>query len=195
MNILPATVVVAIVLFLIKEILEQLRKYQGHKRQVDAVKQMLSDEIEKNNYTVGTLRRTLIKIKDEHDKYEITLNMKPSGSLRIEFKEDKESYGPGWPIPNISRTVFDKTYVQLASLDKELFDKAKDAYESLSEAEHVRNSLIDNIEAPHIEGDGFLVSFAEYGIEELVTVYLNLAKLYKECTGRELDKNKLRTFA
>jgi hypothetical protein len=194
-TLLPITVIVAITIFVIKEALEHWRKYQSHQRQILAIKHMLADEIEKNNYTIAALRRTLVQIKEKHDKYEISLNRTPSGSLRIEFKEEVGGYGPSWPIPNVSRVVFDKTFVQLASLDLELFNKAKDAYESISEVEHVRNSLIDHLEEQEWHPKDLLVAFAEYGIDELVDAYINLSKLYKDCTGNDLDKHKLRAFA
>ena len=194
-SLLPATVFVAIAIFFIKEILEQLRKYQIRKREILAIKKMLADEIEKNNYTVSTLRRTLVKIKDENVKYEVSLNRTPSGALRVEFKKEDDDYGSSWPIPTVSRTIFDKIFVQLASLDIELFEFAKNAYESLAEVEHVRNSLIDSLEAQEWHPEGYLEGFAEYGIDELVDSYINLSKLYKECTGLDLDKHKLRSYA
>jgi len=195
-SLLPITVIAAITIFLIKEALELWRKHLEHQRQTIAIKHMLADEIEKNNYTLAILRRTLAKIKEEHEDYNISLDNTPSGSLRIEFREPTETNGTSWPIPNISRSVFNKTFVQLASLNFELFNEAKNAYESISEVEHVRNSLIDHItEEKESRPDGFLVSFAEYGLRELIDAYINLSKLYKSCTGNDLDKNKLRTFA
>ncbi len=194
-SLLPITVIVAITIFLVKEGLEQWRKHQGVQHQILAIKLMLADEIERNNYTLNTLRRTLIKIKDGNEKCEVSLGSTSSGSLRIEFKESADDFGTSWPVPNISRTVFNKTFVQLASLNIELFNEAKNAYESISEIEHVRNSLIDNIDEKEWHPDGFLVAFSEYGIEELVNAYINLSKLYKACTGNELEKNKLRAFA
>jgi len=194
-SLLPITVIVAITIFLVKEGLELWRKHQAHQRQTLAIKHMIADEIEKNNSVLSTLISTLVKIKDEHENFKISLLTTPSGSLRIGFKELTGQNETSWPIPNVSRAVFNKTFVQIASLNSELFKEAKNAYESVSEIEHIRDSLIDHIEDNAWQPDGFMVSFTEYGLEELIDAYLNLSRLYKTCTGNDLDKKKLRTFA
>ena len=194
-TILPITVIVAVVIFLIKEARDLLGNHQNRKRQVLAIKNMLADEIEKNNFTIATLRRTLISIKNNHNINSVSLERTSSGSLRIEFKEAGQESGSGWPIRNVSNVIFDKLYVQLASLDIDLFNKSKDAYESLSEVDHIRSSLIDNIEDHEWPSDSYWESFVDYGLDELADAYVALTILYKECTGNDLDKHKIRAFA
>lgn len=86
-----------------------------------------------------------------------------------------------------------KFLLEIATLDKTLFEIMEPAYDGLAEVDHVRESLL-NID----EGDNlipkydYLAGFAEYALNELEEAEAALAKLYTHCTGRPLTQHRLR---
>jgi len=68
-NWLPATVVVAIVLFLIKELLKLGRKRAERARKRSATKVLLAEELEKHHWALVSMFRILDSLQEAFEKY------------------------------------------------------------------------------------------------------------------------------
>ncbi|RUO29542.1 hypothetical protein [Aliidiomarina soli] len=193
-NLFPITVIAAISLFLIKEMVELYRRIMADKRKSSAIKRLLSSEIEKNNWVIKSLRRHLRSVQDGWHESEFVVVSTHQSGYRIE--EKRNDGGSGYsPLFQVSTTVFDKVVFELPVLDEALFKLAENAYESLAEVKHVSNSLVEHItnKDDHIAHD-FMAGFCEYALEEIDEAYEHLSILYKKCTGKELKSHKLRSY-
>ena len=188
-SILPVSVLAAVVLFIVKEIVEFFKRSSERKRKISAYKILLSEEVEKNLFTLNYLISICHAIGDEHFTG-ISYRRTPSGSEQLAVHVGREGgYGPLW---NVYSSIFDKTVVDLAVIDKKLFEKSKNTYECLAEARHIRNSIIRICEDELF--NEYVKSFPRYGLGVLKVAVDALDILYVECTGRKLDRPKLRSY-
>lgn len=86
-----------------------------------------------------------------------------------------------------------KFILDIATLDKNLFEVMEPAYDGLAELEHIRESLI-NIEdvAAFMEPSSYLEGLADYSVNVIKEVEDALKGLYMHCTGKALTKHRLR---
>ena len=82
--------------------------------------------------------------------------------------------------------------LDVASLDKALFDDLEAAYDSVIEVQHVRESLIRFVESDEEHEKQFLETLPHYGLQEIDDALTALAKLYKTCTGEPLKYIRVR---
>ena len=193
---LPITVIAAIVIFLSKETLEYIRNRRMKLKKLLVFKRMIAEEVEINTAVLSSLYSALTTICDDTANIERTPRIlkTPSGGIRIEFEAHPICFGTGWPLLPLSRTVFDRLYLELAELDPSFFETTARVYSAVAEIKHVRDSLIDHIENNNQTPDGFLASFSEWAQGVLEESRGSLATLYFECTGKTLERGKLRSF-
>jgi hypothetical protein len=189
---LPITVVFAIGLFILKEVLEFIKKNNAQKRKVSAMKKLFSRECEKNFWTVKILRSVLKEIYDGYESHK---------EIHVRFSEYNPSYvfviegedeASGHSISKTHRELMDKNLMETAVLDKLFFKKLEDACDALAELDHVRDSFLNINNTSEEIGDGLLSAFADYGLNELDDIQKSLNELYKYCTGGELKNARLR---
>lgn len=189
----PLTVVTAIVLFVAKEITEAVRRYRGRARKAGAIRTLLIEEMELNNWSMKTLRGILkdIESRPEIDPdVEFFVRIDASGKLHFRHRGSDGSSG-GSAIPDIHRKYFDRFLPELAEVDKRLFEKARKGYEKLSELEHVRTSLIANL-AEEDPDEKHLNGFSSYALCVIDDVEQRMGNLYVYCAGQPFEKARLR---
>ena len=188
-SILPVSVLAAVVLFIVKEIVEFFKRSSERKRKISAYKILLSEELEKNLWTLNYLISVCHAIGDEHFTG-ISYRRTSSGAEQVAVHVGREGdYGPLW---NVYSSVFDKAVVDLAVIDKKLFEKSKTTYECLAEARHIRNSIIRICEDELLHE--YVETFPEYGLGVLREAVNAIDILYVECVGKKLDRPKLRSY-
>ncbi|UVM01981.1 hypothetical protein LOY41_12035 [Pseudomonas atacamensis] len=188
-SILPVSVLAAVVLFIVKEVVEFFKRSSERKRKISAYKILLCEELQKNLWTLNYLTSICHAINDEHFTG-ISYRRTSSGSEQIVVHVGREGeYGPLW---NVYTSIFDKAVVDLAVIDKKLFEKSKVTYECLAEAGHIRNSIIRISEDKLLEE--YVESFPEYALNVLKEAVTALDVLYIECAGKKLDRPKLRSY-
>ncbi|MBX9266813.1 hypothetical protein [Chromobacterium violaceum] len=193
-NALPITVLVAIAIFLLKETLEFVKKNRTESRKIKAYKYILSEELEKNNYIISTLKRSLKDIESDFDEYQISLSKTNEGISLISFTRKQDGGKSTGPLPETHSSVFNKIFVEIAALDEELFNLAAEAYAGIAEVGHVRRSLIDYVVHKDEHPEDILVPFSSYGIEVLDDSHEKICALYRKCTGNELKIHKIRSY-
>jgi hypothetical protein len=183
---LPSTVIVAIILFVIREILEWNRRRRANNRQIEAFKTLLARECELNRWALERLDRALIEMSGQSQaELESDYEIERRTSGKIFFRNDD---GSSWPLPETHSDFMRDNMFAVAALDETLFPLLEAAYDSVIDLTHVRDSLIEYME----EADQHLEAFIDYGRNELADVKAELEKLYLACTGSQLETGRVR---
>lgn len=196
LTLVPITVIAAVLLFVIKEFVEAIRRACADSRKVHALKTLLARECELNLWTIKALRSILIDIPKsdgEHPEIVVRIERRESGSPIARITSADGGLESTRPIPRAHRELMSKYLLDVATLDKKLFQVLEPAYDGIAELEHVRESLVrvhENEEESQMPG--LIGSFAEYALEEICCTEEALASLYRHCTGKPLEKHRLR---
>lgn len=192
-SILPVTVVVAVALFVIKELFEGVRRHLGNRRKKQALRTLLARECELNHWTIKSIRHIVETIREESkDNAQFEFIFPKSGKVLFRVTHKDSEFKSGSNLANTHREVMDKNLLEVATLDKKLYAALQPAYDAIADLEHVRQSLIyyvnpeDNQDKMHLDG------FMNYAFDELEDIFKLLACLYKECTGKSLENHRLR---
>lgn len=195
LSIIPITVISAVFLFILKELVEGIRRYRGELRKKQALRALLARECELNNWTIKSIQHIVEDIRDEsalNNRTQFGFIFPKSGKVLFRVKHPDSGYKSGSSLGEIHREVMNKNLLDVATLDKKLYSVMQPAYDAVAELEHVRQSLIyyvapeDDQDKMHLEG------FTHYALSRLNDVYEKLASLYKECTGKHLETHRLR---
>ena len=183
---LPSTVIVALILFGLREVLEWNRRRRANNRQIRAFKTLLARECELNRWALESLDRALIEMSGQSQAdLEADYEIQRRQSGKIFFCNDD---GSSWPLPETHFDFMRDNMFAVAALDETLFALLEAAYDSVIDLEHVRNSLIEFME----NGNEHLEAFIDYGRNELNDAKQGLEKLYFVCTGSQLDLGRVR---
>jgi hypothetical protein len=190
-NFFSAAVVVAIAIFLTREILEALRRRAANIRKLRAIRTLLAAEIERNNFTLTTLA----DIANEADaalknKGHVSIDREGDGRLRI--KVDRSDGSRSWPVPTVHNAALGQYLLELALLDKILFESALSLSDALAQLEHVRASLVREVMAFTAGRPHNLETFHEYASREIEWAREQLESLYRLCAAKELTTQRVR---
>ena len=188
---LPAAALVAIILFIARETVEFLRRRGADKRKLDAIKILLARECEFNHWTYKRCRDIVETIKDEMKKsreanFKIIFTRFGVEHFRVMRPDGTE--GGGSSVAHVHSDVVDKQLLEVAVLDKDLFPKVERVHNALTTIEHVAEGIVTYIEEDREHLDGF----PDYALRELDSAFKDLQALYLACTGKPLEKHRLR---
>lgn len=192
----PIAVIATVILFVLKESIEAIRRVRSDGRKVHALKMLLARECELNLWTIKALRSILINVpkpNDEHPEIVVRVEKRESGNPIARISSTDGGLESTRGIPRAHRELMSKYLLDVATLDRRLFQVLEPAYDGVAELEHVRESLVRIHEnEKESQMTGFFDSFAEYALEEIDRTEEALASLYRYCTGRPLEKHRLR---
>ncbi|MFP3924611.1 hypothetical protein [Pseudomonas sp. W5-36] len=188
-KILPVTVIAALALFLIKEVIEFFKRRAERQRKITAYKLLLLEELRKNAWTVSSLKDMCSLIS--HPKLtEISYYKSSAGSEKIRFHiSTLPETNTLWPVHT---AVFEKLYVGLAEIDQDLFKDVSELYEKLAEVKHVRDHFINFSEDDEIKP--FIKGLHSYGTDRLEECEIAMDSLCLRITGKPLSERKLRSY-
>ena len=192
-TLLPITVIVAITLFFLKEVIEGLRRWRANVRRGRAFSILLARECELNHWVHKCINEVLVTIKAdiaEEDSAEYTIERRSSGDVFF-----RREYSGGWNVrglPGARTNVMRDMMLEVAALNPTLFNCLEAAYDSAINLSHLRDSLITFIEKNDEDNNEFLSGFIDYGLRELTDVLADLNNLYRECTAEELRNIRVR---
>lgn len=185
------TVLVAISIFIVREVLEAMRRADVNGRRKLAIKTLLAAEIERNNYAVRTLREIISKVDEGlASKEKIEIMRDPNGRSRIKIGIKLGFIS--WQVPHVHQEVLAKNIMDLALLDKFMFELALKTLDQLSELDHLRGSLIEQVTLRSEGQLEHLGSFSSYANRVLDDTHEKLERLYSLCTGRTLAAVRVR---
>lgn len=195
-SVLPITALIAIFIFVCKEVLEFIRRRSGDQRKLQALKALLARECELNLWTIKNLRRIFSEVhtvENENPQISVEVLRTPSGRPFARVISDDEGTELHIGIPKAHRELMSKFLLDVATLDKKLFEVMEPAYDGLAELEHIHESLLNVRDAPEFIGSsGYLEGLAGYALDEIQNVENALSSLYMHCTGKALTKHRLR---
>jgi cellobiose phosphorylase len=185
---IPLTVVVAVLIFLLRELMEAHRRHNTNRRKLTAIKNQLAAECERNNWAIRWLRTAANDVRAAvSDQAEVKIQITAIGTRRLVFpSEDGDSSSP---IPKTYTDILNKYLFEVASLDANLFERMIDAATSLAELDHVLNSLIEHAED---QGQFWLEGWSHYASSEIGDIEEPILYLYECCTGEALIKAIIR---
>jgi len=194
-QLLPATAIIAILIFLVKEYLEGRRRKAADARKVRALKKVLARECQLNYSAIGRLRDTLTAIQESgvtEDATCLSIVKSPTSSYVYTITGSAGSLHGGM-LTGIQREPLLKYLVEIAGLDESFYSKCESALDGLSEADHVFQSLVHGPDKNFPSTpENYFDGLAEYGLRELNDSVVALRELYLFCTGSVLQQGKLR---
>jgi hypothetical protein len=190
-NLLPVTVIGAIILFIVKEILEARRRKKANARKRRAVRRLIADEIERNKWTTEKLRDGIQKIKDSIAYPELIVSVRIGANGEKYFRSEMSGeLHSEFPFGKVHSEALSGNLLELAMIDESVFEEALSASDATKEVEHIINSMIvqlsDEGHLSHLEG------FADYAKAEIADCERTLSNFYKTITGGKLEEHRVR---
>ena len=158
-TILPVAALIAVLLFILKESIEWIRRHNADGRKKKALRLILARECERNHWSINSIRGVLETIKEK-------LTEEPPPTFRFIFpKSGKTLFRVVYPgdemtegsaLAETYQDIFNKYLLDVATLDKTLYEDLQRACDAIAEVEHVRQSLIYYVN-PEIEDDEELI--------------------------------------
>lgn len=190
-GLIPASAVVAIILFFTKEILESKRKKNAKKNEIAALKQILARECELN----WKLKSEIVEICSYFEPYEhngqdcpflLSLELSPSGKTRYYVKGGQEGLSSG-VLSGYRTTIFEKHMLDVVKADATFYQKLESAYETALLLKHLRDSMVDKEETEKlVMVENIMVGFSGYALSEIELNNKHLQDLYEYCSGKKL---------
>lgn len=184
-NLLPIAAVVAIFLFVVKEIFEFCRRSIERGRKRSAIKELISHEVAANYRAFGYLY-SAIRITDEKitPGEKDTIVVQHGGRLLFE-RTHPSQIGTGNPVPSPSMTEFNRLLPTVAEIDKKLYAAIREGYAAIYQLEHLHHSFVDYVLGGEKEKEIF-GGFRQYAWASFDETEKGIWELYVFLTGREL---------
>lgn len=193
---LPITVTVAIALFLVKEMLEILRKRKERQRKTNAAKLLLSQELEKNHWALVSFFRILNDMKEaetEAPRAVFRLHVARNGSEHFRMREEPEDKNEsGSWIATFDTSLYEKHLATLAEYDEALYNVVNETYEEIFELIHHRETLTSFLAGESVAPSDMTRHFLSDMAAEKDDYYNALNKSYRVLTGKDLKEWRLR---
>lgn len=197
-TLIPASALVAICLFIVRESLDIYRKSKNKKNEIRALKSIFSRECQ----LAWNINRQIKRLCEKFVPYEgkssnenpldLIISRTTAGLTRYTVTE----YGnpkSGGTLSKPPVTTFTKHLYDVAKIDDTFYNRVILAYTAVIELEHLYNSLIDNEDTSQLIGiPNIMGGFSSYAIEESEWIEQELKGLYLYCTNEELTKGLLR---
>jgi hypothetical protein len=191
-DVLPVTALVAISIFIIKEIVEAIRRKNADRRKLGAIKLTVAEELQRNAFCHRTLVKLLARMVDESaNEINWSSAKDVEGKVYVLASYKDGSLASRTWLPKTSSLTYQKIYLEAAALDKNLFDTLSKAYDCVSEMEHIRGSMLDYISDREDFFPG-LVEFARWAIESLEDIEAGMQEAHLFCAGNREIPIKLR---
>jgi hypothetical protein len=196
---LPITALVAVLLFLFREILEGKRRKNSNKRKKRAISRLISHDIERDYWALKSTRNCLeeisVQVANPNGRDGLSIRAGPTGEKYFECKRANGSVSSA-PIRKVYTGSLTSNLLLLADLDERLFEATLDAIDTINELDHVINSMVihlsDKERNAQSRSVGFMESFVEYAEEELNDCEKEFKTFYKTLMGNELVDHRVR---
>lgn len=200
-RLLPATVVAAIILFAVKEALEAKRRGKANARKRKAIRRLIADEIERNNWTIKSLRQGLFQIERHliENGSALSILVGALGERYVRREEDGIKVTQ-FPVGKVHTDALSANLMALAEIDETIFDEALEASDAMKELDHVLKSMVEQITnysaakslEEIVEARDLLEGFVEYAREVIEHCDNTFRNFYKNLTGQSLQGHRVR---
>ena len=191
---IPITVYVAIALFFVKELLDFIKKVKAKRRELSAIKVIVSRECKPNLKCLESIEIILNNIKYSQDA-ELTIQIQKQDNSAYLFDYTVE-YGSGsissaMELPPVKKHYIDKFFSDSSLLDPVLFKKITRVIDNLAILEDFSIRLIEVITKKDDKNISFKArvnGFERLYTEKSIEIEEALNDLYFYCTGKELTR-------
>lgn len=188
---------VAIFIFLARELIEIRRTKRNAKYKSDALMHLLARECELNYLTICEISTIVLFVGNYSKstlKTQIGIELKPSGNIFAFIRHPDGYIIFERAIPAVHRNLISNAFIDIATANRKLFEAIGPAYEALIGLEHVRLSLIKELEnstsAANID---VRTDFIAYTQSELQDILHKLDTVYAFCTGTNLESTEIKS--
>jgi hypothetical protein len=188
LTLLPLAAVTAVLLFVLKELLEFFRRRSSDVRRVRALKVILGRECESHFKAVNALRHIFFMISSEVNPrpgFAVSVGCRPSGKRFVRVLNESIGFSEHIELPEVNPEPMSKHFLEVATLDSGLLAVYEPALDGLLELDHYRQLLRDIGDVPESIGEqAALAAAAAHGLPRLDDIWHSLATLYTHCTGQ-----------
>ncbi|CZX82065.1 TPA: hypothetical protein ACOEGY_002201 [Enterobacter bugandensis] len=197
-SLIPLSALVAICLFIIRELLDCYRKSQSKKNEIRALKKIFARECQ----LAWSVCVTIKELCEQFAPYEarpmnecplnFSITRTTAGKTRYAVKEN-DNLSSGGVLNKPSVETFKKHLYDILKLDSSFYKEANSAFSAVIELQHFYESLVDNDDTAQLLGlNSVMYGFSGYAIEEIVWIERDIKGLYQYCTDEELTEGLLR---
>ena len=193
-NWLPPTALVALVVFMARELFDYLKRRGAERRKKEALKLYIARECEFIKWTIDKITYAVEYIHLARFDAR-TLIVERFGSSRYIFAE----YGlngeldRSYVVDVVDLNTFGKYFLDIAAIDDEFFKIYDEAHSAAAVVRHALDSFVKSDIFEKIEGGSrFSNGFSNYAVSELKGAEEVLTRLYQYCTGKEAIPHRLR---
>lgn len=192
----PITVVVAVILFLTREVIDSIKRHRAERREKEAIGSLLSEELERNYWTYKVIFRTLKEVKEYREIFPATtfhFIYRHDGSVlyRCNRNGEYEDFSNGHALVDAHEKIYERVLTEVAKLDGKLFESMQKAYYSVRRLSEFRNALISYIENEEKNGDNHFDFWLEYAVKQEEEIYSDMNELYSQCAKTDLKEHRL----
>lgn len=197
-KLIPVSALVAILLFITRELLDWYRKSKTRKNEIRALKQIFARECQLAWSINQQIKKLCAKFapyeKDSTDKCPLNFGVAKTSAGKIRYTiSENGTPRSGGTLSEPSVATFTKYLYEVAKLDPTFYGKVNLAYAAVIELKHLHHSLVDNEDTSREIGiDNIMLGFSGYALKELVWTEQELKSLYQYCTDKELTEGLLR---
>ena len=190
----PITALIAIILFIVREILDLIKSRRKSFRSRKALKMLLAYELELNYWSLKSLFNLMKKLAEYEsiNDVELLINKGIETNYTVKIEEKRTGEWTGQAVPPFYFDRFEKLLLPVGELGENTYEKIQEAYSCLNELNDYRILVLN------LFGSNEWLEFPEMTFDylsgkstEFEKYYKQLNMAYKSLTGKELTKHRL----
>lgn len=195
-TIIPVTALIAILLFIFREVIDLIKKYKSKNAEVRTYKKLIARELEENLWTYKVVFRTIKEVKQHLEEFPNPhFSLIYTHDARVLFRVRRMGEGTeltgGHSLVNTKHVVFDRIIIQLANSDASFFDLIQDAYDAILDLESLRNALIGYIQKEDPINVKYIEGWFVYALEQEQEIFKKMDAAYQKCANKPLTEHRL----
>ena len=147
-DLIPITVFTALVLFIIRELLDTKKKATDESRRLAVYKIFICEELRHNYQAIGAVASTAQKLLQsknyapEQNVLEVNTDRYGNDFIRIQLGKEAAGGIHDMQFAKINTTQFEKHAQNLALLDKSVYEKLIKIYKEIRQYQSIRNNIV-----------------------------------------------------
>ncbi len=189
-SVLPVAAMIGLATFFARELFEFVRRFKANSRKIEAIRRLVKAECERNNYSIQSMIQQVNNIKfwiPQGGIISIVKNHRSEPRLEIRYPEGELATSS--PIRHIHTAILEKYLFEMASLDRFIFDEMEKMMDTLAEAKHIREGIIEYVSEDQTHLDGFVDHYAPTELDKTLEI---IQDCYLAITGEPLAKKRIR---
>jgi hypothetical protein len=147
-NIIPITVLVALFLFIAREILDYSKKRKERKNKLKVYKKLICEELIENYEALDSINHVMEKLTKAFNQqikdlsYSVKTDRYDNEYIKITLGKEAEHGYLGMWLKRFDTRIFDKHIMDIVSLDEKLYTSISEVYKNIKQWEKLRNDIV-----------------------------------------------------